>query len=97
MPPPHDSDLTLAQAELLGRVLVPLVKDALAPEFDRLRADLAAGLALHRTSTAQELSELRARVAALEASKAKAMAGWGLLCVLATLFFNWAARKLGLM
>ncbi len=63
------------QVRLLGQLLVPMLKDALDPELDRLRAEMK----LMQEQVNDELRSHECRLSALEEIRSRFMAIWGCL------------------
>lgn len=61
MPPSHSNDqpdLSVEQVETIGRILTPIIRDALRPEFHKIRNDFVEAVASESNKTAVELTKL---------------------------------------
>jgi hypothetical protein len=78
------TDITLDQVQSLSGVLIPLIRDALRPEFHSLRNDFVAAAAKQALQVAEEIEKLDQRVGSLERFRWKLAGIWAAVSVAAT-------------
>lgn len=88
-------EITLDQVQSLSSVLIPLIRDALRPEFHKLRDDFADTVAAQANRTQKEIDALAVRVGALETFRWKLWSVWtgASTVVLFLIEHFWLAKK----
>ena len=88
-------DLTIEELKDIESVLLPIIRDALRPQFHEVRDAMQQAIVTVDTDMREKLATLEARIAAVEKTNQRGLIAWGWIVAGATVLFHVLRDQLG--